>query len=102
MAKEENQAPGKDPIEAVMPWEAEYVEKTKGEMVVPFHIDNVTAEVQSASGIPALLSEGPLLTVRLMGHRRVMSALTLRRSRSNPAPAFAPSPPPGSSGSGQT
>ena len=52
MAKAENQAPGKDPIEAVMPWEAEYVEKTKGEMVVPFHIDNVTAEVSTPHSLP--------------------------------------------------
>ena len=32
-------------LKAYYPWEMEFKEKSKDEMVMPFHIDNVTAEV---------------------------------------------------------
>ena len=48
MAKSENQAPGKDPLEAVMPWEKEFIEKSKGSMCVPYHIGNVTEAILTA------------------------------------------------------
>ena len=41
----ENQAPGKDVLEAFMAFEQEYVEKTQGEMVVPWHIANVNPQI---------------------------------------------------------
>jgi len=38
----ENSTPGKDVMEAYLAWEAEYIKRTIGEAVVPWHIDNLT------------------------------------------------------------
>lgn len=52
----ENQAPGKDSMEAFIAFEAEFLEKSVGEMVVPYHVDavneaNMTAMLRSSSTI---------------------------------------------------
>merc|ERR1719272_15731 len=43
--QEENQAPGKDVLEAFKEFEDEYVKKSKGENIVPWHIKNVTPKI---------------------------------------------------------